>query len=229
MGIYFGHQSVGQDILQGLQELPGQESSLELQIKSLDEPVAGDQPVLYHSRIGRNAEPRAKMQAFAKILRSELGAGLDAAFFKFCYLDISPDTDVDKLFKDYVQSMEGLKQEFPDVVFGHVTVPLTSRQSGIKAWIKKLLGRPVRGYADNAARSRFNDLLRQEYQGQEPVFDVAKAESTYPDGSRCVFEHQGRQVFCLVPEYTHDGGHLNEQGKQVLAREFLLFLQSLSH
>jgi hypothetical protein len=39
-------------------------------------------------------------------------------------------------------------------------------KTGIKTWIKKLLGKKyVWEYDDNIQRNRFNDLFRQEYKG----------------------------------------------------------------
>ena len=101
---------------------------------------------------------------------------------------------------------------------------MTTRQTGIKAWIKKLIGKPVGGYDDNIKRNQFNELLKKEYDGKEPVFDLAKMESIRPDGKRETFTKDGKTHYSLVPDYTSDGSHLNETGRKKAAEQLLLLL-----
>jgi len=70
-------------------------------------------------------------------------------------------------------------------------------------------------------------MLRKEYEGKEPLFDIAKFESTLPDGSRTSFSENGKIYYCLASNYTTDGGHLNDLGKKVVAEQLLLFLSKL--
>ena len=63
--------------------------------------------------------------------------------------------------------------------------------------------------------------------GKEPLFDLAMVESTYEDGSRYTFSANGHTYYALVPEYTKDGGHLNELGQKVAAEQLLIFLAGL--
>ncbi len=146
---------------------------------------------------------------------------------KLCYVDIGPDTDAAALFARYQGALDALRQKHPRTTFVHVTVPLAAVQRGPKAWAKRLLGRPVYGTADNARREEYNALLRAAYGGREPVFDLAALESTRPDGSRETFEHDGRQVPALVPEYTDDGGHLNGPAAERVARQLVALLASV--
>ena len=78
--------------------------------------------------------------------------------------------------------MTELKTAYPHVTFVHVTVPLTITQAGVKAWVKSAIGKPVFGVQENAVRNRYNELIRDEYRGHEPLFDLASWESTGPDG-----------------------------------------------
>jgi hypothetical protein len=71
-------------------------------------------------------------------------------------------------------------------------------------------------------------MLRKEYTGKEPIFDLAALESTNPDGTRLSFTQNGKTAYALVPTYTTDGGHLNEQGRKLVAEQLLIFLASLS-
>ena len=90
-----------------------------------------------------------------------------------------------------------------------------------------LLGGHIGGYAGNIKRNEFNDLVRKEYTGKEPVFDLAMVESTYSNGSRNRFKADGNAYSALVPEYSHDGRHLNETGRKKVAEQLLIFLANL--
>ncbi|UCF83602.1 MAG: hypothetical protein JSV50_20955, partial [Desulfobacteraceae bacterium] len=155
--------------------------------------------------------------------------------FKFCYVDVTKRTDVMKVFGDYQNTMSLLKETFPKTIFAHLTVPLTCKEAGIKGWvrkgknlIKKVIGKTVFNYFDNIKREQFNEMVRQEYDGKEPVFDLAKIESTFYDGKRSSFTKDGETYYSLVSEYTHDGGHLNEKGRRIVAEQLLILLANLS-
>jgi hypothetical protein len=66
-----------------------------------------------------------------------------------------------------------------------------------------------------------------EYGGKDPVFDLARAESTFPDGSRSSVLLNSRSIPTLVPGFTYDSGHLNETGRQAAAVELLRTLALL--
>jgi hypothetical protein len=115
------------------------------------------------------------------------------------------------------------------VTFVHVTVPLTTEpglKEAAKNFVKRFLGRPRSSRLDNVRRARYNELLREAYAGREPLFDLARLESTRPDGTRQLFREDGRDYEALVPAYTDDGGHLNASGRQMAARALLEFLAS---
>jgi hypothetical protein len=108
----------------------------------------------------------------------------------------------------------------------HVTVPLTTVEPAPKAWVKSILGRVTERDAE-VKRNQFNQKLRQTYTGVDPVFDLAEVESTRPDGSRTYFSHGNDRIYTLVPEYTTDGGHLNELGRRVAAERLLHVLSQV--
>jgi hypothetical protein len=83
------------------------------------------------------------------------------------------------------------------------------------------------GEEANVARSRFNALLRAEYAGKEAVFDLAAAESTYPDGRQASFDWKGASYPRLIAGYSYDGRHLNESGRRWVAAHLLRFLAEL--
>lgn len=222
--IYFGHQSVGNDIIGGIKSLMNDIPSIKLNIQDIADKVDFEKGILAHSSIGRNTKPQTKVDAFIEEINNGIGENADAAAMKFCYIDIRADTDIAKVFDGYKQGIETVKKRYPSLKIIHMTVPLIQIQSGPKAWIKKLLGKPLGGVNDNIKRLEYNDLLERSFGGTDPIFDISEAESTYPDGKKEIFKKDGKMYYALVPAYTYDGGHLNDTGKRVVAEKFLLFL-----
>jgi hypothetical protein len=221
--IFFGHQSVGGNILEGLQRLGAGPRVVE--VKSPSETVAPG--TLAHAMVGENLKPETKIADFERLMDGGLAKTVDVAFFKFCYIDIDGSTDAGALFEKYRAAMEGLKARHPGTTFVHVTAPLTITQRGAKAWLKELLGKPVWGLHENVKREAFNQLMRQTYGGKEPLFDLAKLQSTRAGGPPETYELNGQTWPAMAPEYTFDGGHLSAAGQERMARELLAFLSNL--
>ena len=57
---------------------------------------------------------------------------------------------------------------------------------------------------------------------------LQKYNPPYPDGTRCSFTKDGKTYYSMVPEYTTDGGHLNEIGRKKVAEQFLILLANLN-
>jgi hypothetical protein len=225
---YFGHQSVGFNILDGIADVMKAYPQITLNIEETQAVADFQAPLFGHSRVGQNNDPQAKIDAFAKVLEQGVGEKVNMAFLKFCYVDFEPQTDPQKVFNAYMTRMNQLKQEFPEVTLIHFTAPLSvSLQSGPKAWVKKVLGTPPWDAAENIKRNQYNVLLKAEYAGKEPIFDLAESESTFPNGKRSSFKVDGKEYYQLVKEYTDDGGHLNERGRKIVAERLLLFLANL--
>ena len=223
--IFFGHQSVGFNILEGISEIIGEHKNVNLKIVESKE--IGSKKQFYHFRIGKNGDPAFKMQDFADMLDGGIGRQADIAFLKLCYIDFWFNTNVEEVFQKYRQTMERLQDSYPNVLFVHFTAPLTVRENGVKTLIKGMIGRPRWGYEDNLIREKFNRLMRDEYGQTGLVFDIARLESTLPDGSRLEYKLNDQEYFALVPEYTSDGGHLNETGRRIIANNLLHFLASI--
>ena len=223
--IYFGHQSVGLNIIEGVEELLKEHRQINLNIiKTTPATFTLLRPVFAHSEIGKNGDPRSKVEEFVRIIETRGEAEADLAFFKFCYVDFDHVTDVNRLFEYYRTTMSRLKRLHPGTTFVYVTVPLVSMNEGVKDWAKRLLGRSIKDPYANVKRNQFNHLLRTELEGKELIFDLARIESTFPDGSRASFTNAGKTYDALVPDYTYDGGHLNEAGRRIVAEQFLVFL-----
>jgi hypothetical protein len=220
--VYFAHQSVGMNIFEGLEALERTGPALGLRFVDARVEGAYEQPAFGHAPVGRNHAPLAKIQDFADALEKRgLGGRTDIALYKFCYVDFPPGAPVEEVFAAYKASHARLRAAFPAVTLVHVTAPLTVVQSGPKALVKRLVGRPLGGAEANATRERFNDLLRAEYGGREPLFDLAELEATRPDGRPVRFEHAGRTWRALAPEYASDGKHLNALGSRWVAAHLL--------
>jgi hypothetical protein len=225
--IFFGHQSVGSNIVDGLVDLVHEQPALGLHVLGLDASRTEVGGFFAHEQIGANEQPATKTEAFARLMDEGLAGRLDVAFHKYCFVDIAPNADPRALFGAYRATMERLRLSFPHVTFVHVTVPLTTVQDGPKAAFKKLLGRVPAGYAGNLAREEFNEAMRQAYRGREPVFDLAAVEASLPGGGIETFTIGGRHGLALVPAYASDGAHLNRAGRRVVAESLLAFLAEL--
>ncbi len=226
--IYFGHQSIGGNILAGVRDVMAENSHIKLNIVETTDKKDFNQGVFAHSKIGANENPRSKVDGFAKYMEEGLGDKVDIAFFKFCYIDVSSETDIGPVLNYYKDTMMRLEKRFPKVEFIHVTIPLKVVQTGPKARIKKFIGRPIGGYADNIKRNQLNELLYKEYHKKEAMFDLAAIESTLPNGTRNVFEKNENSYCALIPDYSYDGRHLNELGRRKAAEQLLLLLANIS-
>lgn len=224
--IYFGHQSVGYNIMDGVKDLATEENSV-LNIVEGSDLSAFNKPVFAHDRNGINKDPKSKIDGFYEKMKNGVGDTIDIASFKFCYIDFTAQTNVAEVFEYYKLKMSELELAYPNVEIIHFTVPLRTIQKGPKAFIKKLIGKSI-GIEDNYARKRFNELLLKEFAGK-PLFDLAKLESTYPNGDREYVLKDNEKIYALVPDYTEDGGHLVTQGKIIIAENLLLFLAQLSN
>lgn len=220
--IFFGHQSVGANILDGVNDVAGGK----LRIREGRSSALLASPGLLHARLGKNEAPRTKVQDFEAALDS-LGGAVDIAFFKFCYVDFDAKTDVEQLFAEYLATIQRLETKFPTVTLVHVTVPLTVVPVGASAWLKEVVSRQPRwGARENAARHRFNTLLRTQL-GDRRLFDLAALESSRADGSTVTYDFEGQSLPALVAEYSDDGQHLNTVGQRRVAEALLTFLSGL--
>jgi len=218
--VYFGHQSVGANVLSGLADLQKQLDHPLIRVAELGDLSAVDgQGVLLQTAIGQNGKPGSKCEDFRQVMR-QLQGRVDAALFKFCYIDFDDQSDAAAIFDTYARTMDDLKQQHPDVVLIHVTAPLRSIERGPGVWVREILGKRNRAKHANAARGEFNRLLRERY-AEDPIFDLAAVTSTYPDGRRETFTLDGKTYESLVPAYTDDGGHLNAVGASYAAAQLV--------
>lgn len=218
--VVFGHQSVGQNILSGVQSLAAQ-AGVNLPVTESRGPAASGGIV--HFFVGQNEDPLSKFKDFASTLENSAAQGADIALMKLCYIDFNSGTNAKQLAEQYIAMLDRLSQQFPNTIFVAITAPLTIAQTGPKAWIKRLLGRTPSGYADNARRQEFNEILRARYNQQGRLFDLAKIEA---EGAGA-HEYQGQPIEVLNPALTYDDGHLNAQGELIVASWLIKYLAAL--
>lgn len=231
--IYFGHQSVGNNILDGVQDIIGENPDIQLHIIESHTQDAFNPYAFAHSDVGQNINPDSKIIEFAKFMEKGLGNNADIAFMKFCFVDIHSGTDLQQIFNNYKTKMAELKKKYPETIFVHFTVPLTSNPTGLKAFakqlktiVKNIIGR-IEMY-DNTVKFKFNEMMRKEYMGKEPLFDLALYEAANRNGEVLTYKKNGRiSAYTLRNEYTMDGGHLNETGRKFVAEQLLIFLLQL--
>lgn len=218
--VCFGHQSVGTNLMGGLSALGGEC----LKIVESSDPEIYQRPVFAHFRVGQNGDPLSKCRAFAQVIDNGVGAQVDIALFKFCYVDITAKTNVDELFQTYQGIMNSLSHRHPKVAFFYVTVPLRQINGGWLGWLREKSGR-VDGERENQVRRHaFNESMRSAYGKSGRLFDLAKEEATYSDGRSAFFRHRGEAVPNLVSDYTDDGGHLNQLAAKDIAGRLLACL-----
>lgn len=224
--IFFGHMSVGYNILSGVEKLINSDEQFnEIKIVELSEKFEITEPGLYHAKNGKNSFPETKCDAFKnRLIKDDFGKSLDIAFFKFCYVDLKDNSDVQSVFNKYVATIDEIKSQFPNLKIIHVTVPLRTHVWGIKEKIKRIIKSDIA----NVKRNEFNKMLVEKYDGKDPIFDLAKVESTLPDGSRSSFKHKGESIYILSEKYTYDGGHLNDSGSLLAGQELLQILADVS-
>jgi len=142
MRIYFGHQSVGGNILDGVKQLSA-DTDIPVQVVESRDAQGVSPGTLGHVRVGTNGNPEGKLASFERAI-GPAPTNLDVALVKFCYVDFSESTDVKALFSSYVRTVERIQQRNPRLTVIHTTVPLTVVQAGPKAFLNAcLVGLPT--------------------------------------------------------------------------------------
>jgi hypothetical protein len=221
--IYFGHRSVGENIISGLNNIISENAQNELKIEELKNNSKFEGSYFVHSNIGHNGDPQSKFDEFTRIVNNLASMKLDIAMMKLCFVDITNNTNITDVFKSYVAMIDSIQNKYPGLTIIHFSVPLKSKPSLINN-IKGLIKGP-KNYdpQDNLARNKYNEFLYSKY-SREDIFDLAEIESTYPHGKRESYIIDGKLCYFLIKDYTDDGGHLNDLGKQIVAEKLIIKL-----
>lgn len=218
--VFFGHQSVGMNVLDGVPGVykgDGRVAPPIVQNGTNPGPTGG---FIAHAFVGSNENPVLKIDDFDAKIRGGIGRQIDVALMKLCYIDITRGTDVDALFAKYRDTMAALERDFPEVTFVKVTVPLTTERGSLSTLRSRLRGDDRLGPAENVQRERLNGLIRREY-ADDHLFDLAAIESTAPDGTRVSGTYNGHPYFALHDGYASDSGHLDAGGSRTVASRWL--------
>lgn len=219
--VFFGHQSVGRDLLKAVQAL-SRESGVPLPITEVKAGNGIEGKGLFHAVVGQNGDPASKLAEFM-VNASKPDDSFDLALLKFCYVDLddgSREQSPTKIFEHYQRDIGRLRAAQPELVVLHATMPLMSDPPGWKTTVKRWLGRST--WRDDAHRRRaaYNEQIRANVP-QETLFDIARLESTRIDGEQSAFSVGGKRIETMVMDYTYDGGHLNEAANRRIAAEFV--------
>lgn len=223
--LFFGHQSVGGNLILGVQEVLARNPQIPLTVIETADPSRMTAPGLYHARVGRNGAPESKLDAFNSIV-VEAVADSGTAMLKYCYADITKDTDPAALFAQYRSAVDALQAAHQGLTIVHVTLPLTADRGTLYHLAAVVRGKTTHRQM-NLVRKQYNEMLRSTYGGNEPIFDLASLESIGSDGAEANVRYRGEEVPVLATQWTYDGGHLNEAGRQRLAEAFLVTLAQL--
>jgi hypothetical protein len=218
--VFFGHQSVGMNVLAGIPGVYAAHGVAAPPIEHDGTRPGMDAGSVTHAFIGENEKPFLKIGDFDAKLRSGIGEQVDVAMMKLCYIDIMSNTDITALLARYRETIAALERDFPKVTFVHATVPLMTELGSLSKLKSRLTGSDRGGPAENAARERLNALIRRAYTGGH-LFDLAAIESTAPDGSRATGTYRGQLYYRLYGGYASDSGHLNGDGARVAATAWL--------
>jgi hypothetical protein len=224
--LFFQHQSVGANVLTGLDELARTGAAIPTIAQLPDSPADIPSGQLLHSRAGRNGDGASKLHAFADACRRVAGHS-EFAMLKFCYVDVVGFDHAQTLHRAYIQTLSDLRIRHPGLKLAHCTVPLRQLPSGPYALARRMLGHRHPEFARNQAREWFNEQLRA-MQASEPLFDLAALESADENGRRPSQLLDPDRTPGLLSAYTDDGGHLNKVGRCKVALAFLSFFNSLT-
>ncbi|WP_051208361.1 hypothetical protein [Propionicicella superfundia] len=227
--VFFGHQSVGADIIGGLSAVyTGTSTSPDLVESRTAQPGTGG--VFQHAAVGANGDPSGKITDFAALLNGGIGDDVDVALMKLCYIDFTSSTDPRALFEEYATTMDALERAYPDVTFLYTTAPLTvdpgwaqKATSTFKVW----LGRTTSNTPENLVRGQYNDLIRERYGSTGRLYDIAALESRLDDGYHAGKEYEGATYMVMNPDLASDGAHLNERGARLLAEGLVRLVAAL--
>lgn len=191
-----------------------------LRVVHTREPATVTGPAFVHFLAGQNRDYASKNAAVLRLLESRTRAQRPVLLLKYCYVDLDSAADLHGMFEAYHDTVETIRFEHPDVTVVHATIPLTTVESAFKSGAMQFAGRPTRREAA-IARHRYNELVRAEFADIEPIFDLAKVETTQLDGTLAGFFTGGSMIETLAPGNTEDGCHLNPRCQRAAAERLL--------
>lgn len=223
--VFFGHQSVGSNVLSALESM-GATGGVALKVVESTASVPAEGGVVVHAHVGVNGDPRGKLEAFAEMIDAGVAGAIDVALVKLCYVDITADQDVDAVFDEYVRTVGELQRRHPEITFLYATVPLVTDRD-LKRVVKSWFGRDAgMGPEDNLARQHFNAAMRDRLGESGLLFDIAEVEAAM-DQAPTERAIGGETYYVLHDAFSADPGHLNELGARAAAAELVRVVAAL--
>jgi hypothetical protein len=205
---YFAHASVGANMMDGISDLHEKSNALyPFHGVSADKaPPASTQGGIIYEHNRGNPGWKAKFDQFESCVSNGWRyPTVNIAMSKLCYIDQHAS------FKYYLHSMTNLEAAFPQTVIVYTTMPLMTDED-----------------SDNFLRNALNERLREwTQQNGRVLFDIANIEAHDSNGKVCTFQYRNKTYQKLCDGYTKDGGHLNEAGRQLVARGFYALAAAL--
>lgn len=209
--VVFGHESVGFDVIHGLQGLSAADPeryrvTIQPQIQAAwFSRNKGLGEFFFHS----NGNAAGKIDDFAQRVRGGFGDCVEVASMKLCYADMTERSDPQAIFDHWRETFEDLEKAYPKVRFVWWTVPVPQPSR---------LGEK---------RTAINDLIRAYVrENGKLLLDVADIESHTPEGEAVKHPDGSERLFA---DYGRDqGGHLNDDGAQRVGRAWWWLLARLA-
>ncbi len=209
--VVFGHESVGFDVIHGVQALSAADPerygvTVQPQIQpNWFSRSHGLGEFFFHN----NGNATGKIDDFEGRVRGGFGDCVDVASMKLCYADMTERSDPQAIFDRWKESFEGLEKDYPKVRFVWWTVPVPQpSRCGDK-------------------RTAINDLIRAYVRKNgKLLLDVADIESHTPEGKEVKHPDGSERLFA---DYGRDaGGHLNDEGAQRVGRAWWWLLARIA-
>jgi hypothetical protein len=226
--VLLAHASLGQAMAAGVQHFVDTMDGVGVRVMRGVPPSDDRMAAIIALDHAAGTDARNQAAAFADAVTATLGSSGGIALFGYTASDVTETTDVDALFAAFRAATRDIEWLSPRVQFVPMTIPLTcSGEPTITRLVTRSLGRDV-DFERNRRRNRFNRLLIDDFAGSNPVFDLARLQSTRPDGTRA-FEFDGHElVYSLASEYTNADGGLNDAAQRMLAEQLLVFLAGMT-
>jgi lysophospholipase L1-like esterase len=113
--VVFAHQSVGNNILDGVKQIAA-DAGVPIAIIETREPPQSTGGI-FHFKVGENGAPARKLEDFAKTLNSQDFSHADVALVKLCYIDFEEQTEAGRLANQYLEILESLRGKYPNTRF----------------------------------------------------------------------------------------------------------------
>lgn len=202
--VYFEHASVGGNVFSdssnGFDALRSQDSryaSETARWKGTADPHWFDSHTGLADNYRGNPGAQKKIEHFKSAIVDGLGAKVDVASFKFCWIDTPPNAE--SLFASVRSTTEELERLYPNVVFVWWTMPLERDRA-------------------RAERQRYNNLVRDYCASNDRwLLDIAALES-HDDTGDLVADAHGQEL--QYAGYSSDGGHLNTASAVKIAKAY---------